>query len=152
MNATSADAPGQERTGETPPETVEGFVRPLLPVLWAVGGALLVVAIGIEMWAALSVLVVTHLFFAVLVYADVQSLRRQGLDWGASRHAWVLAALVLPFAAPAYYVYAGRRIAAANRPHDADDAGGEGDTGGEGDEEGEGTDDDEELEPTDDGR
>jgi len=98
---------------------VRGFVRPIIPVVWVLGAVMFVASVGIEMWAALAALIVTHLFFAGLVLVDVRSLRRQGVDWGRSRHAWVGAALILPFAALAYYVHAGRRIAAANRTREA---------------------------------
>lgn len=94
---------------------VNGFFRPLLPVIWGIGAVLFVVAIGIQIQAALAVILVTHLFFVGLVWVDMKSLRRQGLDFGNWRFAWALAALVLPFAALAYWFYAGRRIGAENR-------------------------------------
>jgi hypothetical protein len=70
---------------------------------------------GMFTWdALLAVVLVMHIFFSGLIYADIKVLRRQGLDWGISRHLWFGAALVLPFVALAYYVYSGRRIRAEN--------------------------------------
>lgn len=88
--------------------------RGILPVIWGIGAVLAFVA-GMFGWdALLAVVVVMHIFFSGLIYADIKVLRRQGLDWGVSRHLWFGAALVLPFVALAYYVYSGRRIRAEN--------------------------------------
>jgi hypothetical protein len=93
---------------------VSSLFRPILPVIWLVGGVLLLLAFGFSTQAAVTVVIVLHIFFAGLIRADIKSLRRQGLKWGHSRHLWFGAALTLPFVVPAYYLYAGRKIRAEN--------------------------------------
>ncbi|MFC6726148.1 hypothetical protein ACFQE1_17620, partial [Halobium palmae] len=61
-----------------------------------------------------AVYLVTHVFLAGFVRTDIIALKRQGLDWGPTRHVWFAATLVLPLVAPAYYLYAGRRIEREN--------------------------------------
>ncbi len=102
---------------------MRGPYRPILPVVWALGGVILLVVLPFGIDAALAVLLVTHLFFAGLVRADIKALRRQGLEWGYTRHLWFGAAFGLPFAAPAYYLYSGRRIRAENERRDAAERG-----------------------------
>lgn len=88
--------------------------RGILPVIWGIGAVLAFLA-GMFGWSPLvAVVLVMHIFFAGLIYADIKVLRRQGLDWGLSRHLWFGGALTLPFVALVYYVYSGRRIRAEN--------------------------------------
>ena len=96
--------------------------RRLLPVVWGVGAVLFVVALGFGPAPGLAVVGVMHVFFLGLIWADIAALRRQGVNWGASRHLWLVAALLLPFAAPAYYVVSGRKVRTTNerRGHSAD--------------------------------
>jgi len=76
------------------------------------------------------VLLVSHLFLAGLVRQDIKSIRKQGVEWGFSRHLWFAATLVFPLVAPAYYLYSGRVVRRENerRKHrqglgdDTDDA------------------------------
>lgn len=88
--------------------------RRLLPVVWGVGAVLFVVGLALGPAPALAVLGVTHVFFAGLIRADIAALRRQGVNWGPTRHLWLAAALLLPFAAPAYYVVSGRKVRTTN--------------------------------------
>lgn len=88
--------------------------RRLLPVVWGVGAVLFVVGLALGPAPALAVLGVTHAFFAGLIWADIAALRRQGVNWGTTRYLWLAAALLLPFAAPAYYVVSGRKVRTTN--------------------------------------
>jgi hypothetical protein len=94
---------------------VTPLYRRILPVLWAVGTVLF---LFFAAWRgpapSLAVVVVMHVFFAGLIRGDIRALRRQGLEWGFSRHVWFAAALVLPFVALVYYVYSGRRVRRVN--------------------------------------
>jgi hypothetical protein len=105
---------GRDVTREADPPEVRPRYRPVIPVVWGVGAVLFVVSLWFGLGPALAVVGVTHLFFAGLVRADVAALGRQGVEWGAWRHGWVVAALVLPFAAPAYYVASGRKLRETN--------------------------------------
>lgn len=105
---------GTEVEGARRPE-VSGLYRPLLPWIWALGGVLLFLAGFLGWGEALTVVIVTHIFFAGLIRADIKSMRKQGLDWGKSRHLWFGAALGLPFVVPAYYYVSGRKVRRANR-------------------------------------
>lgn len=110
---------------------VSGRYRPILPVIWGIGAVLFLVVGWFDVRAALAVVLVTHLFFAGLIRADIKSLRRQGVDWGHSRHLWFGAAFTLPFVALAYYWYSGRVVRRENDARgvgDGEDAGGERDT------------------------
>lgn len=93
---------------------VKPLYRNILPVIWAIGVVLAVLVLPFGWDAAFAVVFVLHLFFAGLVHADIKSLRRQGLDWGYSRHLWFGAAFALPLVALAYYVYSGRRVKREN--------------------------------------
>ncbi len=109
---------------------VDAPYRPLVLLVWVIGVVLLLVTSPLGPQAGLGVLVVTHICFAGFVRADISTLRRQGLDWGFSRHLWFAGALVLPFVAPVYYLYCGRRVAAENRARGYDENG-DGDGDGE---------------------
>ena len=105
---------GRNVTREDTPVEVSPQFRPVLPVVWGVGAALFLAGLWFGAAPALAVVGVTHLFFAGLVRADIAALRRQGVTWGASRYGWITAVLVLPFAAPAYYVVSGRKVREVN--------------------------------------
>ena len=106
---------GREVTRGDERSEVRPRYRRLLPVVWGVGAVLFVVGLALGPAPALAVLGVTHVFFAGLIRADVAALRRQGVDWGTTRHLWPVAALLLPFAAPAYYVVSGRKVRTTNQ-------------------------------------
>lgn len=93
---------------------VRSLYRNILPVIWAIGAVLAFLVLPFGWDATFAVVLVMHIFFAGLVYADIKGLRRQGLDWGFTRHLWFAAAFTLPFVAPAYYLYSGRRIEREN--------------------------------------
>lgn len=107
---------GEDVDADTDPRQspVRSPYRRLVGIVWAVGVVLLLLAPLAGAQGIAAVYLVTHVFLAGFVRTDVLALRRQGLDWGASRHLWFAAALVLPLVAPAYYLYAGRRIDAEN--------------------------------------
>jgi hypothetical protein len=86
----------------------------VIPVVWGIGAVLFLVVLGFDVAAAFAVVLVTHVFFAGLIRADIKSLRRQGVDWGFSRHLWFAGAFTLPFVAPAYYWYSGRVVRGEN--------------------------------------
>lgn len=99
--------------------TVSSPYRRILPVIWALGGVLFVGVLPFGWSAGIAVVLVLHMFFGGLVFADIQSLRRQGLDWGLTRHLWFGAAFIIPFIALLYYVYSGRRVTAENERRNA---------------------------------
>lgn len=88
--------------------------RKLVLLIWVLGIPLLVLSIPVGDGAGLVVMLVTHLFIAGFVRSDIKAMRRQGYEWGWTRHLWFGAAFALPFVAPAYYLYSGRRIRAEN--------------------------------------
>lgn len=112
------DTGSAEPSGE-PREPVRAPYRDLVGLIWVVGVVLLVLAPFAGAQGVAAVYLVTHVFLAGFVRVDILSLRRQGLDWGASRHVWFAATLVLPLVAPAYYLYAGRRIERENERREA---------------------------------
>lgn len=107
---------GEDAAGEDDPHRsrVRAPYRQLVGIVWVVGVVLLALAPFAGTQGVAAVYVVTHVFLAGFVRTDILALRRQGLDWGLSRHVWFAAALVLPLVAPAYYLYAGRRIEKEN--------------------------------------
>ncbi|ELZ81494.1 hypothetical protein KU306_13465 [Haloferax larsenii] len=108
-----------EREREKNQRAVHGRYRGVLPVIYGIGLVIFVVVslfMGPEQ--AFAVYLVTHLFYAGLIRADIKSLRSQGLDWGFSRHLWFGAAFALPFVAPAYYLYSRRLIRRENESRD----------------------------------
>lgn len=90
--------------------------RPVIIVVWGVGVALLfVLSLFSQAGATIPwVILVSHLFLAGLVRQDIKSIRKQGIEWGLSRHLWFAATLVFPLVAPAYYVYSGRVVGREN--------------------------------------
>ncbi|WP_224449660.1 hypothetical protein [Haloprofundus salilacus] len=84
--------------------------RKLVLLIWLLGIPLLVLSVPIGNGSGLVVMLVTHLFIAGFLRSDIKAMRRQGFDWGWTRHLWFGAAFALPFVAPAYYLYSERRI------------------------------------------
>lgn len=112
---------------------MSGRYRRVLPVIWGIGAVIILVlsflniGFGVVVRAVAGVFLITHVFFAGLIRADIKSLRRQGVDWGHSRHLWFGAAFTLPFVALAYYWYSGRVVRRANESRDAAAGGDAGD-------------------------
>ncbi|KAB1188313.1 MULTISPECIES: hypothetical protein [Haloferax] len=104
-----------ERERQQKQRKARGRYRGVIPVIYAIG---FVIFTGVSLFIgpepAFTVYVVTHLFYAGLIRADIKSLRSQGIDWGASRHLWFGASFALPFVAPLYYLYSGRVIRREN--------------------------------------
>ena len=95
---------------------VSPLYRPIILVVWAIG---VVIAFVMTLFSnaastTLWVVLISHLFLAGLVRQDINSIRKQGLEWGLSRHVWFAATLVFPLVAPLYYVYSGRVVAREN--------------------------------------
>lgn len=90
--------------------------RPVIVVVWGVGLAILfVLSLFSQAGATLPwVILVSHLALAWLVRLDIKSIRKQGVDWGYSRHVWFGATVVFPLVAPAYYLYSGRVVGREN--------------------------------------
>lgn len=105
---------GSAITRDTKRPPVEARFRPVIPVVWLLGSITLIVVIGVDPASWLSVVLVTRAFLAGLILLDGQGLRRQGLDWGFTRHLWVGAAVALPLVALLYYAYSGRLIRREN--------------------------------------
>ncbi|RDI70323.1 hypothetical protein [Halopelagius longus] len=120
---------GRDVERERDDSTVSGRYRQVLPVIWGTGAAVILVlsflniGFGVVLRAIAGVFLVTHIFFAGLIRADIKSLRRQGVDWGHSRHLWFGAAFTLPFVALAYYWYSGRVVRRVNESRGVADAG-----------------------------
>ncbi|WP_410764460.1 hypothetical protein [Haloferax sp. DFSO60] len=94
---------------------ISGQYRGVLPTLYVIGLVLFaVVSLFLGPEPAFMVVFVSHLFYAGLIRADIKSLRRQGVKWGASRHLWFGAAFALPFVVPVYYLYSRRVIRREN--------------------------------------
>jgi hypothetical protein len=88
----------------------------VIVVVWAVG---LVLAFLTGLFAAfpqstLLVVGTAHLCLGILVWQDIKSIRKQGVEWGLSRHLWLASTLVLPLVPLLYYLYAGRVVAREN--------------------------------------
>ena len=90
--------------------------RPVIVVVWGIGLAILFVLSLFSQAAATIpwVVLVSHLALAWLVRLDIKSIRRQGIEWGYSRHLWFGATVVFPLVAPAYYLYSGRVVGREN--------------------------------------
>jgi hypothetical protein len=88
---------------------VSPLYRPLIIVVWGIGVVLGVVTTLFAGFPQTTfwVVVVSHLFLAGLIRQDIKSIRKQGVDWGHSRHVWFAATLVFPLVAPLYYLYSG---------------------------------------------
>jgi hypothetical protein len=104
-----------ERERQQKQRKARGRYRGVLPVVYAIGFVIFtVVSLYIGPEPAFAVYLVTHLFYAGLIRADINSLRNQGIEWGFSRHLWFGAAFTLPFIVPAYYLYSRRVIRREN--------------------------------------
>lgn len=90
--------------------------RPVIIVVWGLGLAILfVLSLFSQAGATIPwVVLVTHLALAWLVRLDIKSIRKQGVEWGYSRHLWFGATVVFPLVAPAYYLYSGRVVGREN--------------------------------------
>jgi hypothetical protein len=121
---------GRDAEAEEEQSAVSPVYRPLIGIVWAIGAVIVLVVFGSSVQGAAAAVVVSHIFLAALVFADIRSLRKQGVDWGLSRHLWFWATLFLPLVAPAYYWYSGRVVRRENerrgvsRDADGDDADG----------------------------
>ncbi|WP_416839851.1 hypothetical protein [Haloferax sp. DFSO52] len=104
-----------ERERQQKDRRARGRYRGILPVIYAIGFVIFTaVSLFIGPQPAFAVYLVTHLFYAGLIRADINSLRSQGIDWGFSRHLWFGSAFALPFVVPAYYVYSKRVLRREN--------------------------------------
>jgi hypothetical protein len=104
----------EERQQRQP--SVNPRYRPVIVVVWGIGLAILFVLSLFSQAAATIpwVVLVSHLALAWLVRLDIKSIRRQGIEWGYSRHLWFGATVVFPLVAPAYYLYSGRVVGREN--------------------------------------
>jgi hypothetical protein len=105
---------GRDAESDEDETAVSPVYRPLVGIVWALGAVIVLVVFGSSIQGAAAAFVVSHIFLAGLVYADIRSLRKQGVEWGLSRHLWLWATLFLPFVAPAYYWYSGRVVRREN--------------------------------------
>lgn len=104
-----------ERERQQKQRRADGRYRGILPVIYAIGFVIFTaVSLFVGPQPAFAVYLVTHVFYAGLIRADIKTLRRQGIDWGFSRHLWFGAAFALPFVAPVYYLYSGRVLRREN--------------------------------------
>ncbi|KAB1196131.1 MULTISPECIES: hypothetical protein [Haloferax] len=111
-----------ERERQQKDRRARGRYRGVLPAIYAIGFvSFTVVSLFIGPEPAFAVYLVTHLFYAGLIRADIKSLQSQGIDWGFSRHLWFGAAFALPFVAPAYYLYSGRVLRRENESRGVSD-------------------------------
>lgn len=88
---------------------VDPLYRPIIIVVWAIGvvlGFVTTLFAGFPQ-TTFFVVVTSHLFLAGLVQRDIKSIRKQGVEWGFSRHLWFATTLVFPLVAPLYYLYSG---------------------------------------------
>ena len=97
---------------------VNPLYRPVIIVVWAVG---LVLAIIPGLFSGFAfpqanilVVATVRICLAGLVYQDIKSIRKQGVDWGLTRHLWFASTLVFPLVAPLYYFYSGRVVGREN--------------------------------------
>lgn len=140
MSGTSGDEYRRGKQVEEKREPKVGSVyRRLLLIIWTLGTviALLVPAFGVGWPGIFAVVAVMHAFFAGLIWLDIRSLRRRGVEWGLSRHLWFASAIVFPLVALAYCWYVKRVVrrenerrgygdgesaeeTGADEPHDAD--------------------------------
>ena len=93
---------------------VQSVYRRLLLVIWVIGTVIALAVFGANVSGALAVVVVMHVFFSGLIWADIRTLRKQGVEWGLSRHLWFSSALVFPFVTLLYCWYVGRVVRREN--------------------------------------
>lgn len=116
---TTGDEYSRGRTAESRQQRqprVNPLYRPIIVVVWAIG---LVLAFVTTLFAGfpqttLFVVGTAHLCLAGLVQQDIKSIRKQGVEWGHSRHLWFSATLVFPLVPIAYYLYCGRVVSREN--------------------------------------
>jgi hypothetical protein len=96
--------------------SVNPLYRPIIIVVWAIGVVLAFVTTLFAGFPQTTLFVVgtAHLCLAGLVQQDIKSIRKQGVDWGHSRHLWFGATIVFPLMGPLYYLYSGRVVAREN--------------------------------------
>ncbi|SFR69170.1 hypothetical protein [Halogeometricum limi] len=118
MSRTSGDEYRRGRRVERERESfeVESVYRRLLLLIWGLGALIVLVvpAFGVGWSGIVAVVLVMHVFFSGLIRADISALRKQGVEWGASRHLWFASALVFPLVTLAYYWYSGRVVRREN--------------------------------------
>ena len=104
----------EERQQRQP--SVNPLYRPIIIVVWAIGCVLAFVTTLFSGTPTTTLFVVgtAHLFLAGLINRDIKSIRKQGIDWGLSRHLWFAATIVFPLVSVAYYLYSGRIVAREN--------------------------------------
>lgn len=93
---------------------VRSVYRTLLLLIWTIGTVLALAVFGANVSGALVVVVVMHIFFSGIIWADIRALRKQGVEWGLSRHLWFASALVFPFVTLAYCWYVQRVVRREN--------------------------------------
>ncbi|MDS0292600.1 hypothetical protein [Halogeometricum luteum] len=136
MSRTSDDGYRRGRRAETEGRRRVGSVyRRLLLVIWTIGTVIALAVFGANVSGALAVVVVMHIFFSGIIWADIRALRKQGVEWGLSRHLWFASALVFPFVTLVYCWYVGRIVRRENErrglsedesPDDGEEAAGDG--------------------------
>lgn len=90
--------------------------RRIIPVVWLLGVVMVVVGLALDstLDSAFLAYLISHAFLAALVRGDIRSLRRQGVEWGVSRHLWFGTAFGFPLVALGYFVYSRRVLRRAN--------------------------------------
>lgn len=139
MSGTSDDGYRRGRRVEEERRPRVGSVyRKLLLVIWTIGTVIALAVFGANVSAAFAVVVVMHIFFSGIIWADIRALRKQGVEWGFSRHLWFATALVFPFVTLLYCWYVGRVVRRENERRgyadETDGASGTVETGASGDE------------------
>lgn len=119
-------------------QRVGSVYRKLLLIIWTIGTVIALAVFGANVSAALAVVVVMHIFFSGIIWVDIRALRKQGVEWGLSRHLWFASALVFPFVTLLYCWYVGRVVRRENERRgyatEANDGGGTVEAGASGDE------------------
>lgn len=135
MSGTSDDGYRRGRRSEEERRPRVGSVyRRLLLLIWTIGTVIALAVFGANVSGALAVVAVMHIFFAGIIWADIRALRKQGVEWGLSRHLWFSSALVFPFVTLLYCWYVGRVVRRENerRGHPAGDPSEAAETGASG--------------------
>lgn len=115
MSGTSDDGYRRGRQVEDEGRRRVGSVyRKLLLVIWTIGTVIALAVFGANVTGAFAVVVVMHVFFSGIIWADIRALRKQGVEWGLSRHLWFASALVFPFVTLLYCWYVNRVVRREN--------------------------------------
>ncbi|ELZ34458.1 hypothetical protein C474_02091 [Halogeometricum pallidum JCM 14848] len=115
MSGTSDDGYRRGRQVEGEGRRRVGSVyRRLLLIIWTIGTVIALAVFGANVSGALAVVVVMHVFFSGIIWADIRALRKQGVEWGLSRHLWFASALVFPFVTLLYCWYVNRVVRREN--------------------------------------